>query len=68
MKECGNGRILVESNLYATVYPAPRKLRPVDVVRGLLSFKKINRKFESQENEAVSILGDAVLNEGEGRL
>jgi len=68
MKECDNGRILVESNLHSTVYPAPRKLRPVDVVWGLLSFKKINRKFESQENEAVSILGDAVLNEGEGRL
>ena len=60
-KEYGNGRILGESNLHSTVYPAPRKLRPVDVVRGLLSFEKVNRKFGNQENETISIFRDAVL-------
>jgi len=35
-------RILEESNLHSTVYPAPRKPCPMDGVRGLLSFEKVN--------------------------
>jgi hypothetical protein len=41
-EEYERSRILEESNLHSTVYPAPRKPCPVDGVRGLLSFEKVN--------------------------
>jgi hypothetical protein len=66
-EEYDSSRILEESNLHSTVYPAPRKPRLMDGVRGLLSFEKINRKLEKQDNNTLYILGDAVLNQNERR-
>jgi hypothetical protein len=65
--ECDSSRIFEESNLHSTVYPAPRKPCPVDGVRGLRSFEKVNRKFEKEESETVCIFGDAVLNQNKRR-